>query len=40
MWLMKYYIKTQAKKTVLSEKKSDNLFLKIMKKLKSEEKRK
>ena len=34
MWLMKYYIKLQAKKTTVSDRSSEKLFKKILKKLK------
>lgn len=38
MWLMKYYIKLQAKKKTFSDKSSEKLLKKILKKLKLEDK--
>ncbi len=38
MWLIKYYIKFQARKSTLSETESENLFKKIFIKFKLEEK--
>ena len=39
MWLMRYYITLQAEKIILSERKSNKLFCKIVRTLKLEEKK-
>ncbi len=39
MWLIKYYVKLQAKKIIVSEESSKSLLKKIFKKLKLEDKK-